>query len=79
MTTELGDGTVVAASVSGAVGSVTGAVGAVTGAVGSVTGAVGSVTAAVTVDDTTPVEVNVKQVNDVALTGDGSATPWGPA
>lgn len=37
----LGSGSVVAASVSGAVGSVTGAVGSVTGAVGSVTGNVG--------------------------------------
>lgn len=40
----LGGGSVVAASVTGAVGSVTGAVGSVTGAVASVTGAVGSVT-----------------------------------
>jgi hypothetical protein len=63
-------------NLSGSVGSVTGAVGSVTGAVGSVTGAVGSVTAAVTVDDTTPVEVNVKQINDVAITGDGSTTPF---
>ena len=53
----LGGGSVVAASVTGAVGSVTGSVGSVTGAVGSVTGNVGgnvvgsvaSVTAAVTV------------------------------
>jgi hypothetical protein len=29
--------------------------------------------------ETTPVETNIKKVNDVALTGDGSATPWGPA
>lgn len=43
----LGNGSIVAASVTGAVGSVTGAVGSVTGAVGSVTGAVGSVTGAV--------------------------------
>jgi hypothetical protein len=41
---EVVSGSLVAASVSGAVGSVTGAVGSVTGAVGSVTGAVGSVT-----------------------------------
>lgn len=26
-----------------------------------------------------PVEANVKQVNDVTLTGDGAGTPWGPA
>lgn len=37
----LGNGSIVAASVTGAVGSVTGAVGSVTGAVGSVTGNVG--------------------------------------
>lgn len=43
----LGGGSIVAASVTGAVGSVTGAVGSVTGSVGSVTGAVGSVTGAV--------------------------------
>jgi hypothetical protein len=41
----LGGGSVVAASVTGAVASVTGAVGSVTGAVGSVTGSVGSVAA----------------------------------
>jgi hypothetical protein len=23
-------------------------------------------------------DVNVQQINDVALTGDGNATPWGP-
>jgi hypothetical protein len=40
----LGGGSIVAASVTGAVASVTGAVASVTGAVGSVTGAVGSVT-----------------------------------
>lgn len=27
----------------------------------------------------TPIAANVKEVNDVALTGDGSTTPWGPA
>lgn len=26
-----------------------------------------------------PIDANVKQVNDVTLEGDGSATPWGPA
>lgn len=26
-----------------------------------------------------PIDSNVKEVNDVTLTGDGSATPWGPA
>lgn len=27
----------------------------------------------------TDLDVNVQQINDVTLTGDGSATPWGPA
>lgn len=58
-------------NVTGSVGSVTGAVGSVTGAVGSVTGAVGSVTA--------EVSANVKKINDVTLTGNGTTTPWGPA
>lgn len=26
-----------------------------------------------------PIDANIQEVNDVALTGDGSATPWGPA
>lgn len=26
-----------------------------------------------------PIDANVQEVNDVALTGDGSTTPWGPA
>jgi hypothetical protein len=26
-----------------------------------------------------PIDANVQEVNDVALTGDGGATPWGPA
>lgn len=26
-----------------------------------------------------PIDANVQEVNDVTLTGDGSATPWGPA
>lgn len=26
-----------------------------------------------------PLPANLKEINDVALTGDGSATPWGPA
>jgi len=25
------------------------------------------------------VDANIQRINDVALTGDGSATPWGPA
>lgn len=37
-------------------------------------------TSGVVVDDSTPIEANVKAINDVALTGDGtSGTPWGPA
>lgn len=120
----LGGGSVVAASVTGAVGSVTGNVGGnVAGSVGSVTGAVGSVTGNVggnvvgsvgsvsgldaaalqqIVDDLEDagrldllidaikaktdsltftqaghVDSNVQRINDVALTGDGSATPFG--
>lgn len=33
----------------------------------------------ITLSATTPIESNLKQINDTALTGDGSATPWGPA
>ena len=80
----------VVASVSGAVGSVTGAVGSVTGAVGSVTGAVGSVTGLTAADVgsiktqtdkfvftvANQVDANVQYINDVAITGDGSATPF---
>jgi len=29
--------------------------------------------------DSNPIAANVKEVNDVALVGDGDATPWGPA
>jgi len=82
-TYNIGGGAVVAASVTGAVGSVTGAVGSVTGAVGSVTagvtlanGAHGGAAATITLQD--PVAANIKEVNDVALIGDGSLTPWGP-
>jgi len=69
-------GSVVAASVTGAVGSVTGAVGSVTGAVGSVTGAVGSVTAEVTADmtkisgDATAADNLELQYDTTGLTGD---------
>src|SRR5574343_226106 len=68
---------------SGAVGSVTGAVGAATGAVGSVTGAVGSVTGNVggnvagsVASVTATVNADVKKVNGVTITGDGSGTPF---
>lgn len=33
----------------------------------------------VTVDDSTPLNANVQQINDVNLVGDGNVTPWGPA
>lgn len=78
-------------SVTGAVGSVTGNVGGnVAGSVGSVTGAVGSVTGLTAADvgaikaktDSLTftvagvVDANIQRVNDVAITGDGSATPF---
>ena len=77
-------------NLSGSVGSVTGAVGSVTGAVGSVTGAVGSVTGltasdvgaiktktdSLTFTVAGHVDANVQRINDVAITGDGGATPF---
>lgn len=79
-------------SVTGAVGSVTGNVGGnVTGSVGSVaangisasslaadagTEIAAAVLAAAAAD---PIDANLQQINDVTLTGDGSAVPWGPA
>lgn len=81
----------VGGNVTGTVGSVVGAVGSVTGAVGSVTGNVGgnvvgtvaSVVGAVgSVANITAsggiVSADIKKVNAVTVTGDGSATPWGP-
>ena len=79
-------------NLTGSVGSVTGAVGSVTGAVGSVTGAVGSVTGLTAADVgaiktqtdkfvftvANQVDANIQYVNDVAVNGDGGATPWGP-
>jgi hypothetical protein len=63
-------------SVTGAVGSVTGNVGGnVTGSVGSVVGAVGSVTGAVG-SVTSEVTANIAKINGVAITGDGSGTPF---
>jgi len=35
--------------------------------------------AVLTAAESTPIEANVKEINDTALTGDGSNTPWGPA
>lgn len=64
----LGGGSVVAASVTGAVGSVTGAVGSVTGAVGSVTGNVGGNVAGSVASVTATVNANVTQ-----LSGDTTA------
>lgn len=59
----------VGGNVAGSVGSVTGAVGSVTGNVGgNVAGSVASVTAEVT--------ANVAKINSVAITGDGSGTPF---
>ena len=65
-------------SVVGSVGSVTGAVGSVTGAVGSVTGNVGGNVVGSVGSVTAEVNANVQKINDVALVGDGSITPWGP-
>lgn len=36
-------------------------------------------TSGVKVDDSTPIEANIKQINDVPVAGDGDGTPWGPA
>lgn len=81
-------------SLSGSVGSVTGAVGSVTGNVGgNVTGSVGSVTGltasdvgaiktktdSLTFTVAGEIDANIQSVNGVALIGDGSTTPWGPA
>ena len=70
-------------NLSGSVGSVTGAVGSVTGAVGSVTGLtasnVGDIktqTDKLTFTVANQVDANVQSVNDVTITGDGSATPF---
>jgi hypothetical protein len=77
-------------SVTGAVGSVTGAVGSVTA---GVTLANDAITAAKLAADAgtelaaavlaaaavAPIDANLQKVNDVALVGDGAATPWGPA
>jgi hypothetical protein len=81
------------ASVAGAVGSVTGNVGGnVVGSVASVVGAVGSVTGltasdvgaiktktdSLTFTVANVLDANIQRVNDVAIVGDGSGTPWGP-
>jgi len=41
--------------------------------------AVSSKTAQLTFTTTGQVDANVQSVNDTALTGNGSGTPWGPA
>ena len=70
-------------NLSGSVGSVTGAVGSVTGAVGSVTGltasdvgAIKTKTDSLTFTQAGHVDANIQRINDVAITGDGSATPF---
>jgi hypothetical protein len=35
--------------------------------------------AVLTAADANPIAANVQEINDVALTGDGNSTPWGPA
>jgi hypothetical protein len=82
-------------NLSGSVGSVSGAVGSVTGNVGGSVASVaanGISASSLAADAGTelaaavlaaaivaPIEANIKQVNDVNITGDGNATPWGPA
>lgn len=73
----------VGGNVAGSVGSVTGAVGSVTGAVGSVTGLTASDVAAIkaktdslTFTQANHVDANIQRINDVAITGDGSGTPF---
>ena len=72
-------------NLSGSVGSVTGAVGSVTGAVGSVTGLTAADVGAIKTQTdkfvftvANQVDANIQYVNDVAVNGDGGATPWGP-
>lgn len=36
-------------------------------------------TAVLSAADANPIASNVKEINDTAITGDGSGTPWGPA
>jgi len=83
VTTAATAATPTAAAVSGAVGSVTGAVGSVTGAVGSVTAGVSlAASQHVIVDSGTvttvsgTVNADVKKINGITITGDGSATPF---
>ena len=66
-------------SVTGAVGSVTGAVGSVTGLTASDVGTIKTQTDKLTFTVANQVDSNVQTINDASLTGDGSATPWGPA
>lgn len=81
-------------NLSGSAGSVTGAVGSVAAggitagsfAADAITAAkvaadVGTEIAAAVLSAATadPIAANVEEINTVALTGDGSATPWGPA
>ena len=71
----LGTGLTIA-SVSGAVGSVTGAVGSVTGLTASDVGAIKAKTDSLTFTQAGHVDANIQRINDVLITGDGSATPF---
>ena len=76
-TTGLGNQTAdITGSLSGSVGSVTGAVGSVTGLTASDVGAIKTKTDSLTFTVAGNVDANIQRINDVALTGDGSATPF---
>ena len=66
----------VVASVSGAVGSVTGAVGSVTGLTASDVGAVKAKTDSLTFTVAGQVDANIQSINDTAIVGNGSGTPF---
>ena len=65
-------------NLSGSVGSVTGAVGSVTGLTASDVGAIKTQTDKFVFTVANQVDANVQYINDTAVTGDGSVTPWGP-
>lgn len=60
----------------GAVASVTGAVGSVTGLTASDVGAIKAKTDSLTFTVAGQVDANIQSINDVAITGDGGATPF---
>lgn len=66
-------------NLSGSVGSVTGAVASVTGLTAADVGAIKTQTDKLTFTVANQVDANTQYINDTAVTGDGSATPWGPA